>query len=72
MPDATPLLSSPVCCWAQNAVAKAEAEVKRVQVEMEKALARVESRLQEKEVECESVTMQLYKAEKEMEELRRM
>ena len=38
---------------------------------MEKALTRVETRLHDKEVECESLIVQLSKAEKEAGELRK-
>ena len=41
------------------------------QVEMERTLARTEARLHDKEVECESLAVQLTKAEKEGEELRK-
>ena len=38
---------------------------------MERTLARTEARLHDKEVECESLAVQLTKAEKEGEELRK-
>ena len=38
---------------------------------MERALTRVETRLHDKEVECESLIVQLSKAEKEAGELRK-
>ncbi|GAX81406.1 hypothetical protein CEUSTIGMA_g8836.t1, partial [Chlamydomonas eustigma] len=55
---------------AQAALASAENETKRVKVEMEKALSSVESNLQQKDLECERLTLMNSKLSCELEELR--